>query len=679
MKRKRILAIILSIIMIFGNCVSVFADEEAGWKKTEDGRYYYLDEDGSRVVNDIKQSGNQYFYLGEDGYMVVGQGGLTVTLPDGSEVTLRDDGSVEREVPVPIKYREGWNGFDDENGKWDGWVYCEEDLLPYTDGIKIIDGRTYLFENERLVEQRRSHYEYDGNTYYIQSDYELAKNRWIPYETNWYYFAEDAAMVTESMEWRGENYTFDNNGKLTSDNAPYGRVKEVILHPDEVSLDGEAVNVGDMIEIPFEVTIATSSDAEEEYSVASVSDALENAYDISHSYRADRSNDPEHTRLVYEIETRFQMDPEEMVIRVPIEYAGRVYGNLQIDGKRSEKFEYKCEYSKDIPIEDTIDNIITNGRNESYILDELVTLPKDELEEVFLQSKEMGDKIAQLEIGYNKLNFIKKTENVGDNLKKKLDWEKISLKGIGLSANKGGDLTINMDISSKKLPNSISSKYKTVAIDILPSGAGIDVNNMKLPVIVTLPIPETFDAEKVKLFHIHDDEKPEEMTINVDSSNGELTFVTSRFSTFILAEEKTGSQGGGSSSGGGGGGGGSKTTTAQTGEVGTWVQDQTGWWFKRINGTYPASAWIMTGGNWFQFNDKGYMVTGWFTDVDGKKFYLNPTTGSSQGVMMTGWQLIEEKWYYFNTTSDGTKGALLVNGTTPDGFAVGADGVWIQK
>lgn len=158
-------------------------------------------------------------------------------------------------------------------------------------------------------------------------------------------------------------------------------------------------------------------------------------------------------------------------------------------------------------------------------------------------------------------------------------------------------------------------------------------------------------------------------------SSYKLTIAESRKYSIEAAFTKI--SGGGSSSGGGGGG--SKTTTAQTGEVGTWVQDQTGWWFKRMNGTYPASAWIMTGGNWFQFNDKGYMVTGWFTDVDGKKFYLNPTTGSSQGVMMTGWQLIEEKWYYFNTTSDGTKGALLVNGTTPDGFAVGADGVWIQK
>ena len=46
--------------------------------------------------------------------------------------------------------------------------------------------------------------------------------------------------------------------------------------------------------------------------------------------------------------------------------------------------------------------------------------------------------------------------------------------------------------------------------------------------------------------------------------------------------------------------------------------------------------------------------------------------------MKTGWQIIDEKWYYFSTVSDGFKGSLQVNTTTPDGYKVGADGVWIQ-
>ena len=35
------------------------------------------------------------------------------------------------------------------------------------------------------------------------------------------------------------------------------------------------------------------------------------------------------------------------------------------------------------------------------------------------------------------------------------------------------------------------------------------------------------------------------------------------------------------------------------------------------------------------------------------------------------------KWYYFNTISDGTRGALFVNCETPDGYRVDAYGCWI--
>ena len=71
------------------------------------------------------------------------------------------------------------------------------------------------------------------------------------------------------------------------------------------------------------------------------------------------------------------------------------------------------------------------------------------------------------------------------------------------------------------------------------------------------------------------------------------------------------------------------------------------------------------------------MQTGWYTDIDGNQYYLLPADGSTQGSMVTGWQLIDDKWYYFNMESDGTKGRLLFNTVTPDGYQVGADRVWI--
>ena len=73
------------------------------------------------------------------------------------------------------------------------------------------------------------------------------------------------------------------------------------------------------------------------------------------------------------------------------------------------------------------------------------------------------------------------------------------------------------------------------------------------------------------------------------------------------------------------------------------------------------------------------MVTGWYQDGDGNSYYLNPNSDGTLGRMVTGWQLIDEKWYYFNEISDGKRGALLKNTTTPDGYVVDENGVWNGK
>ena len=148
--------------------------------------------------------------------------------------------------------------------------------------------------------------------------------------------------------------------------------------------------------------------------------------------------------------------------------------------------------------------------------------------------------------------------------------------------------------------------------------------------------------------------------------------------------DRTYSSSGSGSSGGGGGGFSSSVrpnTVTETGPAGTWLQDQTGWWFKYTDGSYPKDTWVQLGYNgkleWYHFDEAGYMQTGWFTDKDQNRYFLHNVSDGTQGHMVTGWYLVEGKWYYFNPVSDGTRGALFVNRTTPDGYTVGADGVWL--
>jgi hypothetical protein len=70
--------------------------------------------------------------------------------------------------------------------------------------------------------------------------------------------------------------------------------------------------------------------------------------------------------------------------------------------------------------------------------------------------------------------------------------------------------------------------------------------------------------------------------------------------------------------------------------------------FEYDDGTFAKNEWKQAWENWYYFNGEG-------------ESYQNT------------WAEIEGKWYYFDQWS-----VMQHNTTTPDGYAVGSDGVWIQ-
>ena len=77
-----------------------------------------------------------------------------------------------------------------------------------------------------------------------------------------------------------------------------------------------------------------------------------------------------------------------------------------------------------------------------------------------------------------------------------------------------------------------------------------------------------------------------------------------------------------------------------------WHRDDGGWWYASPDGQFPVSSWMMIENCWYFFDEQGYRVTGWVK-----------------------WK---DLWYYM-----GSSGAMCTNTRTPDGYYVGADGVWI--
>lgn len=100
-----------------------------------------------------------------------------------------------------------------------------------------------------------------------------------------------------------------------------------------------------------------------------------------------------------------------------------------------------------------------------------------------------------------------------------------------------------------------------------------------------------------------------------------------------------------------------------------WVKDDTGWYYVKNNGVKASNEWITDNGEEYWIQADHYMAKGW-KEIDGNWYYLCSTGSMAKNVWKTG---AEGNWYYL-----GPDGVMLTNTKTPDGYRVGADGVWIQ-
>ena len=287
--------------------------------------------------------------------------------------------------------------------------------------------------------------------------------------------------------------------------------------------------------------------------------------------------------------------------------------------------------------------------------------------------------------------------NFRNDFPKNLDQYKLYLESYPNEAGKNGNLRFTQE-EDRIFPE---GRYKVLYViqpyytvdnyrflvsetdDTYGQGTEIYVNNEPYEVRRVIPdhnisaitriTSPFFDAVKV--------EKKENHSGNTGNSGSASKAVSS---------SSGGSSGGSASSGGssGGGSGSFKVSSSFSGQVlgvdrslsgGQWIQDEKGWWYKRPDGSYPKNSWGYEAYNgksyWYYFLDSGYMATGW-VDVNGSKYYLFPNSDGWKGRMLTGWQWIDGNCYYLDSQGQ-NEGALYRNTTTPDGYAVDAEGRWV--
>lgn len=114
------------------------------------------------------------------------------------------------------------------------------------------------------------------------------------------------------------------------------------------------------------------------------------------------------------------------------------------------------------------------------------------------------------------------------------------------------------------------------------------------------------------------------------------------------------------------------------GEKSGWKQENGAW--RHYRAGEPERGWIFSASDWY-FLDRqtGFMRTGWFRDEGGQRFFLNPVSDGRKGRMLSGWQWIEGRCYYFDESPGESQGRLFISCVTPDGYSVDGEGRWVNE
>ncbi|WP_418350072.1 GH25 family lysozyme [Slackia isoflavoniconvertens] len=78
-----------------------------------------------------------------------------------------------------------------------------------------------------------------------------------------------------------------------------------------------------------------------------------------------------------------------------------------------------------------------------------------------------------------------------------------------------------------------------------------------------------------------------------------------------------------------------------------WIKSESKWWYRYVDGSYPANCWAQIDGQWYHFDASGWMQTGWLW-ANGAWYYLG-----SSGAMQTGWLNDGGAWYYLDPEAGG--------------------------
>lgn len=95
-----------------------------------------------------------------------------------------------------------------------------------------------------------------------------------------------------------------------------------------------------------------------------------------------------------------------------------------------------------------------------------------------------------------------------------------------------------------------------------------------------------------------------------------------------------------------------------------WIQDSTGWWYS--NQSSWAIGWQMINEKWYYFDNNGYMQIGWI-QTDGKWYYMYEDGSMAKDTLINGYKLGSDgAWIESDNNNNTTKVSISGNGKLSD-------------
>ncbi len=161
-------------------------------------------------------------------------------------------------------------------------------------------------------------------------------------------------------------------------------------------------------------------------------------------------------------------------------------------------------------------------------------------------SKDVFDQIMALEENYKaQMNVSVGTPTVSADAKKVLPSDllgKIGVKGAALNMSQAdSNVALDVAVPTNKIPVDTNTYKDSVQLDIKLVGNGVAMHGLlKVPVQITIPVPSGMDVNHLTILHYYADGSGSEVIDTdafVKNSDGTISFMVDRFSTFVIAEK----------------------------------------------------------------------------------------------------------------------------------------------